>query len=102
MERVCFLEYQANIYFSSNTYLQIEGAFEFVGPCGVPETMTGFPILNSRLPSLTGAVVREMEFDRATGDIRLRFEEGSALIVQGDSGPYESYRLSNGTEDIIV
>lgn len=102
VENVCFLEYQVNIYFSESAFLQIEGAFEFVDASGTVDAQTDFPILCSRLPGIAGDFVEEAEFDRASGNIRIVFVKGATLLVYGDSGPYESYRLSSGTGDIIV
>lgn len=102
VESVCFLEYQVNIYLSERTFLQIEGSFEFVDASGTADVSTNFPILCSRLPGIAGDFIKEVVFDRPSGNIRLEFGKGATLLVYGDSGPYESYRLSSGTEDIIV
>jgi hypothetical protein len=102
IESICFLEFQVNIYFSDKAVLQIEGIFEFTDASGVPETSTEFPLAHSRLPSIVGDTVQHLSFDGSTGNIRLLFSKGAMLRVEGGSGPYESYRLLRGNEDIVV
>jgi hypothetical protein len=101
VECVCFLEYQVNIYFTGKAFLQIEGRFELVDTSGA-EVVTGFPVLSSRLPSLIGDSVTDLDFDRASGSIRIVFSKGPVLSIDGNSSPYESYRLSLGDETILI
>lgn len=102
VEGIFFAEYQVNLNFSDDVILQIEGGYVLELAPGIREDHKGFPIEESRLPSVVGDVVKALEFDRSSGDMTISFAKGALLHVRGDSGPYESYRLTSKDGDIVV
>ena len=46
--------------------------------------------------------VMNVSFTLQNGDINLSLESELKLFIDGDNGPYESYRLFDGKIEIIV
>lgn len=102
VETLTFTTYQTNIQFDGGVWLQIEGGYTLSLNVEVIETVREFPIAQSSLMQLIGKKITNVSFVRRNGDIELTLEDGYKLFLEGDIGPYESYRFFDGQKEIIV
>lgn len=102
VESILFAAYQVNLYFSNNVRIQIEGSYKLY--CGNEEleSVKTFPVLNSSLLRLIGKKTLDVLFTPSSGNIEIKFEDTMRLLIDGEVGPYESYRLFDGRNEIIV
>ncbi len=101
VESVVFGQYQANLNFSDRIWIQIEGPFKHFHRNELIENVDNFPISQSTLMRTLGQRVLAVNFS-VNGDFEIQLSEGSKLAIGGDNGPYESYRLYDGTKETIV
>lgn len=102
IQSVCFAAYQVNIQFSGNAWIAIESGYRLQCGDNVLEVVSAFPISHSSLLGLIGKKIVEISFSSKSGDIKLLLENKMNLFIQGDTGPYESYRLFDGQNETIV
>ena len=102
IESICFAAYQVNVYLAGKIWLQIQGRYELLRDGEVLEAVSAFPVSQSLLPLLIGKKIVDVSFTAQNGDIELRFDNEHQLFVEGDTGPYESYRLFDGQRELIV
>jgi hypothetical protein len=102
VERVCFAAYQVNLHFEGNVWIQIEGRYRLLAGDNTLEVVDDFPLLQSLLPQLIGKKTVDVSFSPKSGNIEIFLENGTRLQIDGDIGPYESYRLFDGRNETIV
>ena len=100
VEHVTFSAYQLNIYFAKGAWIQIESGYLLERAGSSLELVHAFPVAESRLMQLVGktvagSVISDTEF-------LLLFEGDYRLSVLRSPGPYESYRISDGTTKLVV
>jgi hypothetical protein len=54
------------------------------------------------LPQLVGKRVQKVTFEPASGDLTIDWEGDYRLVVVGDYGPYEAYKIFDGSSETIV
>jgi hypothetical protein len=101
-ESVSFLPYQVNLYLTDGVWLQIEGRYKLLQDNIKVEAVSGFPVSQSALPQVIGKKVVSVDFNAPSGDLNIALEGGLSLFVEGDTGPYESYRLFDGSKEVVV
>jgi hypothetical protein len=99
---ITFAAYQVNVYLDGNVWVQIEGRYKLLRDGKMLETVNAFPISQSSLLQLIGEKIVDVSFTAQSGDIELALENGHKLLIEGDTGPYESYRLFDGQKELIV
>lgn len=102
IESITFAGYQVNVYLDGNVWVQIEGRYKLLRDGNVLEAVSAFPISQSSLPQLIGKKIISVSFTAQSGDIELTLENSHRLLIEGDVGPYESYRLFDGQKQLIV
>lgn len=102
IESITFAAYQVNVYLNGNVWVQIEGRYKLLRDGKVIEAVSAFPISQSLLLRVIGKKVTSVSFTAQNGDIELELENGNRLLIEGDTGPYESYRLFDGKRELIV
>jgi len=102
IENITFAAYQVNVYFDGNVWVQIEGRYKLLRDGKVIEAVSAFPIAQSSLLQLIGKKIIDVSFTAQSGDIELALENEHKLLIDGDVGPYESYRLFDGEREIVV
>ena len=102
IENITFAAYQVNLHLDGNVWVQIEGRYKLLRDGEIIETVNAFPIMQSSLLQLIGKKVTDVSFTARSGDIELALENGHKLLIEGDTGPYESYRLFDGQKEMIV
>jgi len=50
----------------------------------------------------SGKKVTDVTFAVRSGEIEHLFENGLRFFIEGDVGPYESYRLFDGQRELVV
>lgn len=102
IESLTFAAYQVNMYLDGNVWLQIEGRYKLFHGGEVIEEVSAFPISQSSLLQLIGRRITGVSFTARSGDIEFMLDSGHKLLIEGDAGPYESYRLFDGQKQLIV
>jgi len=102
VESIAVAAYQVNIYLSERVWIQIEGHYELIEKGIRIENIQTFPISQTLLPRIIGRTATRADCDLETGDIRIDMEGGLEIVISGNSGPYESYRLYDGQKETIV
>lgn len=102
IESVTFAAYQVNVYLEGKVWVQIEGRYKLLCDGKVLEAIAAFPIAQSALVQVIGKKIVEVSFTRQSGDIEIILEGGYKLLIDGETGPYESYRLFDGQKELIV
>ena len=102
VESITFAAYQVNVYLDGNVWVQIEGRYSLLHGGKVIESVNTFPILQSTLLQLIGRKVVDVSFTAKIGDIEFELENGLRLRLEGECGPYESYRLFDGQKELVV
>ena len=102
IESVCFFPYQVNVYLAGGIRVQVEGRYKLFQSSKMLEAVSAFPISQSALLQLIGKKVIGVSFTARSGDIEFSLESELKLFIEGDTGPYESYRLFDGQKEIIV
>ena len=99
---ICFAAYQVNLYLEADVRIQIEGRYQLLCGDELVEAVSTFPVARSSLPQMIGRQIVDVSFSSTTGDIEMLMESGLRLRIDGDHGPYESYRLFDGIKETIV
>lgn len=102
VETITFAAYQVNVYLDGNVWVQIEGHYSLLRGGKVIESVSAFPVLESALLQLIGKKVVDVSFTAKSGDIEFELENGLKLRLEGECGPYESYRLFDGQKELVV
>jgi hypothetical protein len=102
IQSIAFAAYQVNVHLDGNVWVQIEGRYKLLLGGEIIETVSAFPISQSSLLQLIGKKITDVSFIARNGDIELVLDNGYKLLIEGDTGPYESYRLFDGQGEIIV
>ena len=102
IESIGFAAYQVNVHLDGNVWVQIEGRYRLFRDGEVIEAVSAFPISQSSLLQLIGKKITDVSFTAQSGDIELSLENEHKLLIEGDTGPYESYRLFDGLNELIV
>ena len=102
IESVCFAAYQVNLHLQGSVWIQIEGRYRLLRGDDTLEAVDAFPLLHSVLPQLIGTLTTDVSFSPTSGDIQIHLATGMTLQIDGDSGPYEAYRLLDGRHETIV
>lgn len=102
IESITFAAYQVNVYLDGNVWVQIEGRYKLLRNGEVVEAVSAFPLTQSSLLQLIGKKITDVSFTARNGDIEFTLENGHKLLIEGDIGPYESYRLFDGQRELIV
>jgi hypothetical protein len=102
VESITFTAYQVNVYFDGNVWMQIEGGYKLIHDSNIIEVVNAFPVLQSSLLQLIGKKIANVSFTARSGDIEMVLDNGLRLYLEGESGPYESYRLFDGQRELIV
>ena len=102
LELLCFSPYTVTLHFGEGIKLQIEGSFThvIVEPDTKPVIST-FPISSSRLMRLLLQRVSKVSV-KHHGTLTLSFANGDQLVIQGNTGPYESYDIALPGRELIV
>lgn len=103
LELLCFGPYTVTLHFGEGIRIQIEESFKHV--IGEPDTRpvtSTFPISSSRLMRLLMQRVSKVSA-KHDAKLTLSFANGDQLVIQGNTGPHESYNLAlPGREPIVV
>jgi hypothetical protein len=99
---VCFAAYQVNLHLEGNIWIQIEGRYRLLRGDDTLEVVEAFPLIQSSLPQLIGKRTIDVSFSSKSGNIEISLENAMRLQIDGDTGPYESYRLFDGRNETIV
>lgn len=102
IENITFAAYQVNLHLNGKVWVQIEGRYKLLCDGQIIETVSTFPILQSSLLQLIGKKITDVSFTVRSGDIELVLENGHRLLIEGDTGPYESYRLFDGQKELVI
>ena len=102
VETICFAAYQVNIYLSEKIWIQVEGRYKFFSGNSALEAVDAFPISQSLLLQLIQKKIVTVSFLPQNGNAEIVFESGHRLLIDGDIGPYESYRIFDGKNEIVV
>lgn len=102
VEEVTFTAFQVNVYFHGKVWIQIEGRYCLFERGELIESVTGFPLQSSSLLRLLGKKGVAVSFEAETGNLEIHFEDGYTLSITGDVGPYEAYRMSDGSTELVV
>ncbi len=102
IESIAFAAHQVNVYLDGNVWMQIEGRYRLIRNEVTIEAVTAFPIGQSSLLQLIGRRISDVSFTARSGDIEVALDSGHKLLIEGDTGPYESYRLFDGKSELIV
>ena len=83
-------------------WIQIES--EWILRCGneVVEHITGFPIQSSKLLCAIGKEVIRFDIDKEKNAILLQFESGISIEIIDTPNGYETYKIDDGEQYIIV
>jgi hypothetical protein len=101
IETICFGQYQVNLHFAAGAWLQIEGEFEHYSRDGLLQRGQGFPIVQTTLLRLLGTTATNASFSEA-GSLQLEMSNGDRLVVMGNNGMYEAYRLFDGKNETVI
>ncbi len=95
-----FCKYHFDIFFSDNCWIHVESGFELYEKGDLIEKGTAFPLRNTVLVRLLEEVVVEVRRLEEEG-LSLIFGD-MELVIIGNIGPYEAYRVSDGTHEFLV
>jgi|LakMenE01Jun11ns_1017448.scaffolds.fasta_scaffold9544532_2 hypothetical protein len=102
LESVCFSAFHVSFIFSEKVWIQVEGQCILMHKGTTIEKIYSFPIVQSMLPQLVGKRVQKVTFEPASGDLTIDWEGDYRLVVVGDYGPYEAYKIFDGSSETIV
>jgi len=103
VEQVCFAQYHVLLCFGSKIWIQVEGKYILYCGSEIMESVAfEAPVSESGLLHLIEKTVIDVSFEIESGDITLVFTDNFKLLINGDTGPYESYRLCDGENEILV
>jgi len=99
---LCFGPYTLTLHFDPGTQIQIEGAFSHRG-CRSTKNLKKyrFPITESQLMGLLMQKIKNVE-TKENGKLTLHFSNNESLIIEGNTGPYESYNVQHHGRYIVV
>ena len=103
IEQICFAQYHVLLCFGSKIWIQIEG--KYILYCGseiIESVAFEAPVSEAGLLQLIEKTVVDVSFEIDSGDITITFEDNLKLFIEGNIGPYESYRLCDGENEILV
>ena len=102
LQQVAFSANSVSLWFGEDLSVTIESSFSHAASSGSKQAeKQTVPVAKSSLMQLAGKAVRSAESDRH-GTLTLRFEGGHVLSVFDDLPQYESYRIQQGEDEIIV
>ena len=102
LESVGFNQYQVCLFLEGGTLVQIEGEYQFHSGEITERRCLDDGVGPSHLPLLVGETISDLLIDRSNGDLVLSFKNGASLVIFGDVGPYEAYKIVSGGREIIV
>ena len=125
LESVCFYQFSVALSFSSDEkptlpdvcpacgitlegfsdkgkWIQIESEWILRSGNEVIEHITEFPIQSSKLPCTIGKKVLKFDIDREKNSILLHLEADMSIEIVDTPNGYETYRLDDGEQYIIV
>src|ERR1043166_628263 len=100
LELLCFSPYAVTLHFSGNVRMQIEGLFTHRAAQRTAEP-SHFPLSESKLMRLLTQRVTAVKA-KPNGTLDFSFSNGDALIIEGNTGPYESYSVSRPEAEPLV
>ncbi len=102
LELLCFGPYTVALHFEEGIQIQVEGSFEhIIAEQDAKPVLSSFPLSGSRLMRLLTKRVTRIS-TRPDGTLMLDFENGDALVIEGNVGPYESYNIARPGCGLIV
>jgi len=104
IELVCFFPFSIALGFSGDTSKWIQIESEWILRCGneVLEHITEFPIQSSKLLSTIGKKVLKFDINREKNNILLHLDSDMSIEVVDTPNGYETYKIDDGEQDIIV
>jgi hypothetical protein len=102
LELLCIGPHSVALHFEEGIQIKIEGLFEhMISGQGANRVTYSYPISASQLLRLPIKRVTEISTKR-DGTLLLGFENGDALVIEDNAGPYESYNIACPSRDLIV
>jgi hypothetical protein len=102
LDLLCFGPYTASFRFTDGIQLQVESSFKHILAEQDAEPFTSsFPLSESRLMRLLVKRVTKVSA-KHDGTLTLGFENGDTLVIEGNTGPCESYQTARPGCALIV
>jgi len=100
VEVISFGKFQIDICFSDKCWIHIESGFKLYEKGDLTEEVSNFPLEQTSLLNLLGCVITDISrFENE--DLSISFGD-KVLVILGDVGPYEAYRICDGTHEFLV
>lgn len=101
LEQICFNENQVCLHFDGMLSIVVESKLSYRDTPKSIDQVIEIPVRHSDLMLLLGQSILNCYGDD-DGTLSMEFGNGSTLKCLDTSNQYESYRIINGNEDIIV
>lgn len=100
VEVLSFCRYHFDIYFTDKCWIHIESRCRLYQHGELIEDIAAFPLMETQLLRLLEKIVSDVEcVDQS--DLIIRMDD-IVLEIQGNIGPYEAYRISDGEREFLV
>lgn len=100
VEMISFCRYHFDIHFTDKCWIHVESRCRLYQHGELIEEIAAFPLIETKLPRLLEKTVSDVECLNRTNLI-IHMND-IVLEIQGDIGPYEAYRISNGEQEFLV
>ena len=100
VEVLSFCQFHFDIYFSNKCWIHVESGYCLYMDKILVEEVSEFPLKSTVLLQLLERTVSDVQCVDRT-NLKLFFET-LVLEINGDIGPYEAYRISDGNDEFLV
>ena len=100
VEVLSFCRYHFDVYFTDKCWIHIESRCRLYQNGELIEEIADFPLMGTQLLQLLEKTVSGVECVNQS-DLTIRLDD-MVLEIQGNIGPYEAYRISNGEQEFLV
>ncbi len=100
IEMLSFCRYHFDVHFTDNYWIHVESRCRLYRYGELLEEINDYPLMSTQLLQLLEKRVTGVECVNQM-DLIIRMDD-MVLEIQGNNGPYEAYRVFDGTQEFLV